>query len=61
MFNPFEVAELMVQHISTNFPDDVSLIGYYGSRAQGTATERSDLDFFLYRRTRKVSVIVCSL
>ncbi|RED40518.1 hypothetical protein [Paenibacillus sp. VMFN-D1] len=46
MFNPLEVAELMVQHISTNFPDDVSLIGYYGSRAQGTATERSDLDFF---------------
>jgi hypothetical protein len=46
MLNVFEVADTLVEHIKSNFPEEIAIIGYYGSYAQGTATERSDLDFF---------------
>ncbi|WP_249312925.1 hypothetical protein [Lederbergia citrea] len=51
MFNVFEVADSLVNHIKSKCPDDIALIGYYGSRAQGTATIRSDLDFFFIPAT----------
>jgi hypothetical protein len=46
LFNVFEVADSLVNHIKSKFPNDIALIGYYGSYVQGTATTRSDLDFF---------------
>ncbi|MCM3628670.1 nucleotidyltransferase domain-containing protein [Paenibacillus glycanilyticus] len=46
MLNVFEVAEALVNRITDKFPNEVAIIGYYGSYAQGTATKRSDLDFF---------------
>ncbi|ASS67026.1 MULTISPECIES: nucleotidyltransferase domain-containing protein [unclassified Paenibacillus] len=49
----FEVADKLVDHIKANYPDDVALAAYYGSYAQGTATERSDLDFFFIPATAR--------
>ncbi|UVI29716.1 hypothetical protein [Paenibacillus spongiae] len=46
MQNILDVAHTMVQHIRTHYPDDIAVVAYYGSQAQGTATKRSDLDFF---------------
>jgi Nucleotidyltransferase domain. len=46
MLNVFEVADSLVKHIQSNYPDEIAIIAYYGSYAQGTATARSDLDFF---------------
>jgi hypothetical protein len=51
MFNVFDVAEVLVNHIRTNSPEDIAIIAYYGSYAQGTATKRSDLDFFFIPAT----------
>src|SRR5690554_3951022 len=34
-----------------NCPNDIAIIAYYGSYAQGTATKRSDLDFFFIPAT----------
>lgn len=52
-FNVMDVAETIVNHIKTNCPDDVAIIAYYGSYSQGTATKRSDLDFFFIPATPK--------
>ncbi|MBP3962649.1 nucleotidyltransferase domain-containing protein [Paenibacillus lignilyticus] len=46
MLNVFDVAQTLVNHIRERYSEDVALIAYYGSYAQGTATPRSDLDFF---------------
>lgn len=51
--NVFEVSEKLVNHIRSNCPDDIAIIAYYGSYAQGTATKRSDLDFFFIPATSK--------
>lgn len=46
MVDVFVVADIIVKHIKTHYPQDVAIVGYYGSYLQGRATERSDLDFF---------------
>lgn len=46
MADVFAVAETLVQHVKKNYANDIAIIAYYGSYAQGTATKRSDLDFF---------------
>lgn len=46
MVDVFAVADIIVEHIKTHYPQDVAIVGYYGSYQQGRATERSDLDFF---------------
>jgi predicted nucleotidyltransferase len=46
MVDVFAVAEIIIRHIKTYYPQDVAVVGYYGSYLQGRATERSDLDFF---------------
>ena len=51
MLNVFQVSETLVNHIRTNYPDDIAIIAYYGSYAQGTASKRSDLDFFFIPAT----------
>ncbi|MCQ6560987.1 nucleotidyltransferase domain-containing protein [Paenibacillus mendelii] len=51
MQNVLDVAHTLVRYIQNNYPDDVAVIAYYGSRAQGTATKRSDLDFFFIPAT----------
>jgi predicted nucleotidyltransferase len=44
--NVLDVADTLVNHIKSNCPNDIAIIAFYGSYAQGTATKRSDLDFF---------------
>ncbi|XEC94556.1 hypothetical protein AB6A23_25140 [Paenibacillus tarimensis] len=51
MVDVFAVADIMVKHIKNHYPQDVALVGYYGSYLQGRATERSDLDFFFIPAT----------
>ncbi|MGM1047292.1 MAG: kanamycin nucleotidyltransferase C-terminal domain-containing protein [Bacillota bacterium] len=51
MLNVFEVSDALVNHIRTHFSDDIAIIACYGSYAQGTATKRSDLDFFFIPAT----------
>ena len=42
----FEVADLLVSHALKTHAQDVDIIAYYGSYAQGVATDRSDFDIF---------------
>ncbi|MDQ0196677.1 hypothetical protein [Paenibacillus wynnii] len=49
----FNVAQTMVNHIKATCPEDIAIVAYYGSYAQGTATKRSDLDFFFIPATSK--------
>lgn len=51
MLNVMDVADTLVRHIQANGPDDIAIVAYFGSYAQGTATERSDLDFFFIPAT----------
>lgn len=53
MLNVMDVAEMLVDHIKKYYPQDIAIIAYYGSYAQGTATKRSDLDFFFIPATPK--------
>lgn len=53
MLDVFEVADALVDHVKTVYPEDVALIAYYGSYAHGTATPRSDLDFFFIPATSR--------
>ncbi|MHB0935814.1 MAG: nucleotidyltransferase domain-containing protein [Armatimonadota bacterium] len=46
MIDVFRVADLLVAHAVKHYDDEIDLIGYYGSYAQGVATEHSDLDIF---------------
>ena len=46
MLDVFKIADLLVSHAVKNHGDEIDLICYYGSQAQGTATEKSDLDIF---------------
>ncbi|OAK70528.1 hypothetical protein [Lederbergia galactosidilytica] len=59
MVNVFAVADVIVKHIKHHCPQDIAIVGYYGSYLQGRATERSDLDFFFIPATprgRKMEV-----
>ncbi|MFD2615702.1 kanamycin nucleotidyltransferase C-terminal domain-containing protein [Paenibacillus gansuensis] len=51
--NVFDVADILVNHIKANYSEDIAIIAYYGSYAQGTASKRSDLDFFFIPATSK--------
>ncbi len=44
MVDVFQVADLLVSHAAKTHGDEIDLIGYYGSQAQGVATSRPDLD-----------------
>lgn len=46
MLDVFKVADVLVSRAVETHGDQVDLIGYYGSHAQGTATNKSDLDIF---------------
>ena len=46
MVDVFAVGDLLVSHAVKAHGEEVDLIGYYGSRAQGTARPDSDLDIF---------------
>jgi len=49
--NVFSVAETLMNHINSKCPNDIAIAAYYGSYAQGTASKRSDLDFFFIPAT----------
>ncbi len=45
-FNVFDVSSALIERIQRDYAEDVAIAAYYGSYTDGTATERSDLDFF---------------
>lgn len=53
MLNVFDVAQALIDHVEKEYSDEIAIIAYYGSYAQGTATRRSDLDFFFIPATGK--------
>ncbi|WP_156943708.1 nucleotidyltransferase domain-containing protein [Alkaliphilus transvaalensis] len=53
MENLFRVAELFVEKVKQDYPQDVAIIGYYGSYADGSQREKSDLDIFFIPNTEK--------
>lgn len=59
MVDVFAVADIIVKHIKTYYPQDVAIVGYYGSYLQGRATERSDLDFFFIPATASGRQVEC--
>jgi hypothetical protein len=42
----FEVADFLIARAIETYGDEIDIIGYYGSHAQGLARETSDLDIF---------------
>lgn len=59
MVDVFAVADIIVKHIKNDYPQDVAIVGYYGSYLQGRATERSDLDFFFIPATPRGRQVEC--
>lgn len=59
MVDVFHVADIIVEHVKTHYPQDVAIIGYYGSYQQGRATERSDLDLFFIPATDRGRQVEC--
>ncbi|RKN83938.1 nucleotidyltransferase domain-containing protein [Paenibacillus ginsengarvi] len=53
MVDVFAVAGVIVKQIEVRYPEDIAIVGYYGSYLQGRATERSDLDFFFIPSTER--------
>lgn len=53
MLNVFHVAQTLMDYVGKVYPEEVAIIAYYGSYAQGTATKRSDLDFDFIPATSK--------
>lgn len=47
------MAELFVDHIKREYPDDISIVAYYGSYAQGTQNHNSDFDLFFIPATER--------
>ncbi len=45
MIDVFKVAEILVDDVKAKY-DNIAIVAYCGSYAQGTATEKSDLDFY---------------
>ena len=42
----FKVADILVEDVKAKYGNEIAIVAFYGSYARGTATERSDLDFF---------------
>ncbi|OBR66602.1 hypothetical protein A7K91_07035 [Paenibacillus oryzae] len=59
MVDVFAVADIIIKHIKAHYPQDVAIVGYYGSYLQGRATERSDLDFFFIPATDRGMQVGC--
>jgi hypothetical protein len=51
LLNIFDVSDTLVNHVKSKYPNEIDIIAYYGSYAQGTASKRSDLDFFFIPAT----------
>ncbi|OWR28919.1 hypothetical protein CDO73_17060 [Saccharibacillus sp. O23] len=50
-FNVFDVSSTLIERIRRHHAEDVAIAAYYGSYLDGTATDRSDLDFFFIPAT----------
>lgn len=53
MADAMAIANILVDRIKRTYKDDIALVAYYGSYAQGKATSLSDLDMFFIPCTEK--------
>lgn len=51
------VLELLIEKISKDFPDDISLLAIMGSYARGTYHDHSDLDLYFVPKTARGSAL----
>ncbi len=51
MTDLFKMADIFVSKVKEDYKDDVAIVGYYGSYAQGTENSKSDLDIFFIPKT----------
>lgn len=56
----FDVARILTAHAQARFGDNVALIAYYGSHAQGRASATSDLDLFYIPDPADAAGALCS-
>ena len=47
----FDAAKIFLEYVKKAYPEDIAIVAYYGSYAQGAATKRSDLDLFFIPAT----------
>ena len=53
MIDVFKVADILVENVKAKYAEDIAIVVYYGSYAQGKAHSKSDLDFFFIPATEK--------
>ncbi|OAA30201.1 hypothetical protein AT15_00430 [Kosmotoga arenicorallina S304] len=53
MVDYMRMAELFVDHIKREYPEDISIVAYYGSYARGTQNPNSDFDLFFIPATER--------
>ncbi len=51
MVDFFEMVDLFVEHIKSEYPEDIAIVAYYGSYASGTQNPNSDFDLFFVPTT----------
>ncbi|TYC01604.1 MAG: hypothetical protein FXF54_01495 [Kosmotoga sp.] len=51
--NFFKMADLFVEHIKREHPEDIAIVAYYGSYASGTQNPNSDFDLFFIPTTER--------
>jgi predicted nucleotidyltransferase len=47
------MAEIFVEHIKKEYPNDIAIVAYYGSYAHGTQHPNSDFDLFFIPATKR--------
>jgi predicted nucleotidyltransferase len=52
-----KMAEIFVEHIKKEYPNDIAIVAYYGSYAQGTQHPNSDFDLFFIPATKRGKVL----
>jgi len=53
LLNVMNVADTLLDHIKAHYSQEIAIVAYYGSYAQGTATKRSDLDLYFIPASSK--------
>ena len=53
MVDYIKMVDLFIEHIKKEYPDDIAIVAYYGSYAQGTQNKKSDFDLFFIPSTER--------